>query len=59
MSECDIQRSCLINYLISEENQQKEKSEDVWKSADNQKAAQWKCCDNNQHKEDKETAEAE
>ena len=56
MLQCDIRKSCLINYLINEKNQQK-KSENIQKNINNQKIVQWKCCDNNQHKKDKKTAE--
>ena len=59
MLQHNTERSCSINYLISEENQQKEKSENIWKNADNQKIVQQKYCDNNQHEENEETAEAE
>ena len=56
ISQHDIGKSCLINHLISKENQQK-KSENVQKNADNQKTVQQKCCDNNQYKKNEETVE--
>ena len=59
MLKYNIWRLCSINCLISEENQQEKKSENVQKNIDNQKTAQQRHCDNNQYKEDKEAAEAE
>ena len=59
MLKHDTWRLCLINYSVSKENQQKKESENVQENTDNQKTAQQKCCDNNQHKKDKETAEVE
>ena len=59
MSQHNFKRSCLINHSISEKDQQEEKSECVRENVDNQKTAQQKYCDNNQHKKDKKAAEAE
>ena len=59
MLQHNFRKSYLINHSASEENQQEKKSECVRKNTDSQKIAQQKYCDDHQHRENKEAAEAE
>ena len=59
MFQHNFRRSHSINHSASEENQQEEESECVRKSADSQKIAQQKYCDDHQHRKDKEAVKAE